>query len=112
MKISIKEIKVEHDGSELLYVRDIGFIVKSETFSGVTKECQKQIMSQLKAKHEQKTEKKEQSQTVPIEQLIPVLLQMFSQWSIKSKGDEGKSEPGNIEQVEKPLEELKKEPGG
>jgi len=109
MKISIKEIKVEHDGSELLYVRDIGFIVKSETFSGVTKECQKQILSQLKAKHEQKTEK-EQSQTVPIEQLIPVLSQMFSQWLSISKEDEGKSEPGNIEQVEKPLEELKKEP--
>ena len=110
MKISIKEIKVEHDGSELLYVRDIGFIVKSEIFSGVTKECQKQILSQLK--HEQKTEKKEQSQTVPIEVLIPKLIPMISQWLSESKGDEGKSEPGNIEQVEKPLEELKKEPGG
>ena len=109
MKISIKEIKVEHDGSELLYVRDIGFIIKSETFSGVTKECH---LSQLKAEQERKTEKKEQSQTVPIEVLIPKLIPMISQWLSKSKGDEGKSEPGNIEQVEKPLEELKKEPGG
>ncbi|MFH0904496.1 MAG: hypothetical protein V1854_04830 [Methanobacteriota archaeon] len=109
MKISIKEIKVEHDGSELLYVRDIGFIVKSETFSGAVKDCQKR----LKEEQERKTEKKETSQTVPIEQLIPVLLPMFSQWLIKSKEDEGdKSEPGNIEEVEKPLEELKKEPGG
>lgn len=105
MKISIKEIKVEHDGSELLYVRDIGFILKSETFSGAVKDCQKRL-------REQKTEKKETSQTVPIEALIPVLVQMFSQWSSRSKGDEGKSEPGNIEEVEKLLEELKKEPGG
>jgi len=101
MKISIKELKVEHDGSELLYVRDIGFILKSETFSGAVKDCQKRVSEEL----ERKTEKKEQSQTVPIEALIPVFSQMFSQWLSKSKGDEGKSE----EEVEKPLEELKKE---
>ena len=95
MKISIKELKVEHDGSELLYVRDIGFILKSETFSGAVKDCHKRVREEL----ERKTEKKEQSQTVPIEALIPVL---FSQWLSKSKGDEGKSEP--TEEVEKPLE--------
>ena len=103
MKISIKEIKVEHDGSELLYVRDIGFIIKSETFSGAVKDCQKRLKEQ-----ERKADKKETSQTVPIEHLIPVLSQMFSQWFSKPKGDE-KSETG-IEQVEKPPEESKKEP--
>lgn len=90
MKISIKEIKVEHDGSEVLYVKDIGFILNSETFSAV-KKCQ-----------ERKTEKKETSQTIPIEVLIPMLSEVFSQWLSKPKEDEGKSEPGNIEQAQKP----------
>lgn len=92
MKISIKEIKVENDGCELLYVRDIGFILKSETFSDAIKQCQKQSKEK-----DPKTEK----QSIPIEALMPDLAQMFSEILSKSKGE---SEPS-----EKPLEEPKKE---
>jgi len=97
MKISIKELKVEHDGSEVLYVRDIGFIVKSETFSGAIKQCQKQ----------QKAETKTDKQSIPIEQLMPALAQMLSEILRKSKGE--KEDTEKIEVEKPPLEELKKE---
>lgn len=47
MKISIKEIKVEDDGCELLYIRDFGFVLKSETFSGALKRCKEKGKDEL-----------------------------------------------------------------
>jgi hypothetical protein len=68
MKLSIKEIKVEDDGCELLYIRDFGFVLKSETFSGALKRCQE------KGKEEKGKEKEKE---IGFEALSPILTQIF-----------------------------------
>ncbi len=67
MKVSIKEIKVEEDGSELLYIRDFGFVLKSETFSGPLKRCLEKGKEKGKAKE------------IDLEAFIPSLNQIMSQ---------------------------------
>ncbi len=72
MKVSIKEIKVEDDGSELLYIRDIGVILKSETFSGV-----------LKSRHEKEQGKgaeKGNGTEVDLKAIFPILPQIITQF--------------------------------
>lgn len=68
MKISIKEIKIEDGGDELLYVTNLGFIVKSETFSGaIKKACQ------------QKGKEQGEKTKIDVESLVPVVSQIVSQ---------------------------------
>jgi len=72
MKVSIKEIKVEEDGSEILYMRDVGFILKSETFSGPLKRC-------LEKGNEGKEKEKGNEKDIDLEAFIPSLTQIISQ---------------------------------
>lgn len=72
MKISIKEIKVEDDGSEMLYVRDFGFILKSDTFSGALK-CWHE-----KGKDKEKEEKGQEMNFEGIDTLLEQIVLQFS----------------------------------
>ncbi len=68
MKISMKEIKIEDGGDELLYVTNLGFIVKSETFSGaIKKACQ------------QKGKDQGEKTQIDIKSLVQVVSQIVSQ---------------------------------
>lgn len=73
MKVSIKEIKVEDDGTEILYIRDFGFILKSETFSGA-----------IKCRHEKEQRKgaaeKGNEKEVDLEAIFPILPQIIAQF--------------------------------
>jgi hypothetical protein len=80
MKISIKEIKVEDDGCEILYIRDFGFVLKSETFSGALKRCHE------KGKEEKGKEKEKE---IDFEALAPILSQIVSQLINAQKQAEG-----------------------
>jgi hypothetical protein len=52
MKVSIKELKVENDGSELLYIRDLGFILNCGTFSNTIKRCDDKLRKESKSDEE------------------------------------------------------------
>jgi hypothetical protein len=70
MKVSIKEIKVEDDGTEILYIAHVGFILKSETFSGPLKRCLEKGKGKEKGKE----------QEIDVEALAPILAQIVSQF--------------------------------
>jgi hypothetical protein len=82
MKISIKELKIEEDGSEMFFVRDVGVIIPSKTFSGETKKC-------CQEKHGKG--KEETEETIDFEALAPVIAYFISK--IKSSEKEEKEKP-------------------
>ena len=106
MKVSIKEIKIEDDGSEILYMRDVGFILKSETFSGPLKRC-------LEKRNEKEKEKeKEGEKDIGLEAFIPSLTQIISQITTQAPQHQAGAEAsgGEVPQQTKESAEEKKKP--
>lgn len=103
MKVSIKEIKIEDDGSEILYMRDVGFILKSETFSGPLKRCLE--------KRNEKEKEKEGEKDIGLEAFIPSLTQIISQITTQAPQHQAGAEASGGEappQTKESAEEKKK----
>jgi len=107
MKVSIKEIKIEDDGSEILYMRDVGFILKSETFSGPLKRC----LEKRNEKEKEKEKEKEGEKDIGLEAFIPSLTQIISQITTQAPQHQAGAEASGGEappQTKESAEEKKK----
>jgi hypothetical protein len=91
MKISIKEIKIEDDGTEILYIGNVGFVIKSETFSGPLKRCL-----------EKGKEEKGKEQEIDVEALVPILAQIVSQFMSAQQQAQAGKEAAPQDQAKEP----------
>ncbi len=100
MKISIEKIKVEDDGTEILYIAHVGFVLKSETFSGPLKRC----LEKGKEAGKGETGTKE----TDLEALYPSLVQIISQFMSAQQAQQQAAEEAAQRQTKEPAAEDKK----